>query len=191
MEQYQLTSTARLSLLSGDITEWTGDAIVNAANQAMLGGGGVDGAIHKVAGPGLLAACRQVPESRPGIRCPTGEARITTAGGGGLRVPWVIHAVGPVYRDARTSAPLLASTYTRVLELACCNALTRIAFPAISCGVYGYPLDEAAVIALETCQLRAGTLHEVAFVLFGPDAWQAFKQAADDRLTPLSPLTLL
>ena len=127
MEQYQLTATARLSLLSGDLTEWTGDAIVNAANEAMLGGGGVDGAIHQSAGPGLLAACRQVPEIRPGIRCPTGEARITTAGDGDLRVPYVIHAVGPVYQDAQTSAPRLAATYASALQLANRETLSRIA----------------------------------------------------------------
>ena len=184
MEQFQLTATARLSLLSGDLTEWTGDAIVNAANEAMLGGGGVDGAIHQSAGPGLLAACRQVPEIRPGIRCPTGEARITTAGDGDLRVPYVIHAVGPVYQDAQTSAPRLAATYASALQLANRETLSRIAFPAISCGVYRYPLAEAAAIAIKTCQVHVGTLREVAFVLFGPDTWQAFKQAADELLPP-------
>ena len=96
MREYQLTATARLVLWQGDLTEWAGDAIVNAANERMLGGGGVDGAIHRAAGRELIEACRQVPEVHPGVRCPTGEARITPAGNGRLQVRYVIHTVGPV-----------------------------------------------------------------------------------------------
>ncbi|MEE3368012.1 MAG: O-acetyl-ADP-ribose deacetylase [Planctomycetota bacterium] len=178
MREYQLSATTRLVLWQGDLTVWAGDAIVNAANERMLGGGGVDGAIHRAAGPGLVAACRQVSEVRPGVRCPTGEARITPAGNGQLQVRYVIHTVGPVYQDRQTSAPLLASAYASSLALAAEQGLRRIAFPAISCGVYGYPLDEAARIALEACQQNAGRLEEIVFALFSPDAWQAFQAAA-------------
>ena len=178
MREYQLSATTRLVLWQGDLTEWAGDAIVNAANERMLGGGGVDGAIHRAAGPGLVAACRQVPEVRPGVRCPTGEARITAAGNGRLQVRYVIHTVGPVYQDPQTSAPLLTSAYASTLALAAEHRLRRVAFPAISCGVYGYPLDEAARIALQTCQHNAGRLKEIVFALFSPDAWQAFQAAA-------------
>ncbi len=163
--------------MAGDLTHYDGDAIVNAANEWMLGGGGVDGAIHRAAGPKLLEACKAVPEARIGIRCPTGEARITPAFGR-LRVQHVIHAVGPRYRDAATSAPLLASAYRHSLELASRNGLSRVAFPAISCGVYRYPLDEAADIALETCSAHYGGLREVAFVFFDAAAGQAWLDAA-------------
>lgn len=185
MREYQLTATTRLALCQGDLTDWAGDAIVNAANERLLGGGGVDGAIHRAAGPELIAACRQVPEVRPGVRCPTGEARITPAGNGRLQVRYVIHTVGPVYQDSQTSALLLTSAYASTLALAAEHGLRHVAFPAISCGVYGYPLSEAAGIALETCQRNASTLHEVAFVLFSSDAWQAFQQAANDTLVSI------
>jgi O-acetyl-ADP-ribose deacetylase len=137
----------RIEVVRGDITTLDLDAIVNAANERMLGGGGVDGAIHRVAGPELLAACRLIPEVRPGVRCPTGEARLTP----GFRLParYVIHAVGPVWRGgAHGEAQLLASCYRRSLELAHTEELRSIAFPAISCGVYGYPIDEASEIAV-------------------------------------------
>ena len=182
MREYQLTATARLVLWQGDLTEWAGDAIVNAANERMLGGGGVDGAIHRAAGRELIEACRQVPEVHPGVRCPTGEARITPAGNGRLQVRYVIHTVGPVYQDPQTSAPLLASAYARSLALAAEHRLQTVAFPAISCGVYSYPLDEAARIALETCQQNAGGLQEIVFALFSPAAWQAFQDTADATL---------
>ena len=183
MREYQLSATTRLALWQGDLTVWAGDAIVNAANEHMLGGGGVDGAIHRAAGPELIEACRLVSEVRPGVRCPTGEARITPAGNGRLQVRYVIHTVGPVYQDPQTSAPLLASAYVSSLALAAEQGLDRIAFPAISCGVYGYPLDEAARIALETCQQNAGSLQEIVFARFSPDACQAFQAAADATLT--------
>ena len=139
--------TPVIDVIRADITTLDVDAIVNAANERMLGGGGVDGAIHRAAGPDLLAACRHVPEVRPGVRCPTGEARLTL----GFRLParHVIHTVGPVWRDGAHGEPeLLASCYRRSLELARANGLRTIAFPAISCGVYGYPIDDAAAIAV-------------------------------------------
>lgn len=137
----------RIEVVRGDITRLDLDAIVNAANERMLGGGGVDGAIHRAAGPELLAACRQVPEVRPGVRCPIGEARLTP----GFRLParHVIHTVGPVWRGGAYGEPeLLASCYRRSLEVAYATGLRSIAFPAISCGVYGYPIDDAAAIAV-------------------------------------------
>ena len=141
-----------LQIVQGDITTLAVDAIVNAANQMMLGGGGVDGAIHHAAGPELFEACLKVPEVRPGVRCPTGEARITP----GFRLPakFVIHTVGPVYRDGRHGEPdLLAACYRNSLALAAENHCRSIAFPCISTGVYGYPIEDAAKIAIR--QVRA------------------------------------
>ena len=140
-----------LQIVQGDITTLTVDAIVNAANQMMLGGGGVDGAIHRAAGPELYEACLKVPEVRPGVRCPTGEARITP----GFRLPakFVIHTVGPVYRDGlHGESELLAACYRNALALAAENACRSIAFPCISTGVYGYPLEDAARIAIREVQ---------------------------------------
>jgi O-acetyl-ADP-ribose deacetylase (regulator of RNase III) len=148
-----------IDVVRADITTLDVDVIVNAANERMLGGGGVDGAIHRAAGPQLLAACRQVPEVRPGVRCPTGESRLTP----GFRLParHVIHTVGPVWRGgAHGEAELLASCYRRSLELARANGLRSIAFPAISCGVYGYPIDDAAAIAVREARAFLGA-HDV------------------------------
>ena len=137
-----------IDVIRADITTLEVDAIVNAANERMLGGGGVDGAIHRAAGPELLAACRLIPEVRPGVRCPTGEARLTP--GFRLAARYVIHTVGPVWRGGAHGEPeLLASCYRRSLELARGTGLRSVAFPAISCGVYGYPIDAAATIAVE------------------------------------------
>ena len=136
-----------LEVIEADITTLAVDAIVNAANESLLGGGGVDGAIHRAAGPRLLAACRTLPELRPGVRCPTGEARITP----GFRLParYVIHTVGPVWDGGSEGEPrLLASCYRSALRLAREYGIERIAFPAISCGVYGYPIDAATAIAV-------------------------------------------
>ena len=136
-----------IEIVKADITSLPVDAIVNAANERMLGGSGVDGAIHRAAGPELLAACWQVPEVRPGVRCPTGESRITE----GFRLParYVIHTVGPVWRGGQYGEPdLLAGCYRSALGLAREHDVRSIAFPAISCGVYGYPLEQAAGIAL-------------------------------------------
>ena len=135
-----------IKVVKDDITMLAVDAIVNAANQVMLGGGGVDGAIHRTAGHELYEACLKVPEVRPGVRCPTGEARITP----GFKLPakFVIHTVGPVYRDGQHGEPeKLAACYRNSLALAAENGCKSIAFPRISTGVYGYPIEEAAKIA--------------------------------------------
>jgi O-acetyl-ADP-ribose deacetylase (regulator of RNase III) len=137
----------RIEIVQTDITTLTVDAIVNAANESLLGGGGVDGAIHRAAGDALLTECRSLPQVRPGVRCPTGEARITSAYA--LPARYLIHTVGPVYHDGRRGeADLLASCYRSCLRLAQQRGLRSIAFPAISTGVYAYPLDEACTIAV-------------------------------------------
>ncbi len=177
MKTYQLSGRTQLLLVRGDITRLAVDAIVNAANERMLGGGGVDGAIHRAAGPELRAACEQLPEVRPGVRCPTGEARITP--GFALAATQVIHTVGPVYQSAAVSAPLLAAAYRSCLELADEQRIQSIAFPAISCGVFGYPLSEAARVALRICHAHGGALSQIHFALFDAVALLAFEQVAD------------
>ncbi len=132
----------KISIKQGDITELAVDAIVNAANSSLLGGGGVDGAIHRAAGSELLAECRIIGG------CPTGEARITK--GYNLRAKFVIHTVGPVYGKSGNSAELLKRCYENSMKIAIDNHISTIAFPAISCGVYGYPIQEACEIALGT-----------------------------------------
>ncbi len=161
----------RIELLQADITQLHVGAIVNAANNSLLGGGGVDGAIHRAAGPDLLAECRTL-----GF-CPTGEARIT----GGHRLPahHVIHTVGPVYRDSPEDATLLAACYRNSLQLALDHDVESIAFPAISCGIYGYPIDAACRIALDTTWefLSAhATPQRVTFVLFSPLYYQIYRE---------------
>ena len=156
-----------IKIIKGDITTLAVDAIVNAANQVMLGGGGVDGAIHHAAGKELFEACLKVPEVRPGVRCPTGEARITP----GFKLPakFVIHTVGPVYRDGRHGEPeKLAACYRNSLAIAVENNCKTIAFPCISTGVYGYPIVDAAQIAVrEACSfLAANPDMEVIFCCF-------------------------
>ena len=146
----------RIKIVKGDITTLAVDVIANAANQVMLGGGGVDGAIHRAAGHELYEACLKVPEVRPGVRCPTGEARITP----GFKLPakFVIHTVGPIYRDGQHGEPdLLAACYRNSLALAVENNCTSIAFPCISTGIYGYPKEEAAQIAVR--EVRAFLSH--------------------------------
>lgn len=136
-----------IEVIQGDITALAVDAIVNAANETLLGGGGVDGAIHRAAGPGLLADCRSLPEVRPGVRCPTGGARITWS----HRLParYVIHAVGPIWTGGASGEPtLLASCYRASLHLAAEHGVGSIAFPAISCGTYGYPAVHAVPLAV-------------------------------------------
>ena len=166
----------RMTVVVADITTLDVDAIVNAANERMLGGGGVDGAIHRAAGPQLLETCRALPEIRPGVRCPTGESRITP----GFRLParHVIHTVGPVWQGGRSGEPaLLASCYRTALALAGKHEIRTIAFPAISCGVYGYPLEEAAEVALGTVAdlLRmARSIERATFVLFSETTERVF-----------------
>ena len=177
MIAYAQASTANLILTTGDITRCRTDAIVNAANAVMLGGGGVDGAIHRAAGPNLVQACRDI---RPveGKRCPPGEARITP--GFRLSARWVIHTVGPIYRDEETSQPVLASAYRASLDLAREHGLRTVAFPAISCGVYGYPHEDAAEVALTTCQAHGHDLDEVRFVLFGEAMYTVWAGVAEE-----------
>ena len=167
---------ATVELLEGDITDQDTDAIVNAANRSLLGGGGVDGAIHRAAGPQLLAECRTLGG------CETGDAKITK--GYNLKAGHVIHTVGPVYYSAGKKAPdLLASCYRRSLEVASQNRLKSVSFPSISTGAYGYPLNEAAPIALKTIMdyLQAHPDVElVRFVLFGQEAYQAYEKALKD-----------
>ena len=161
---------SRIELVEGDITRQNVDAIVNAANTSLLGGGGVDGAIHRAAGPELLAECRTLGG------CQTGDAEIT--GGYNLPARYIIHTVGPVYRDGRHGeAELLAGCHRRSMELAKEHDCRTVAFPAISCGVYGYPLEEAARIAISTVGafLAENELPErVRFVLFGAEVFGVF-----------------
>ena len=164
---------ATFELIRGDITTLAVDAIVNAANSSLQGGGGVDGAIHQAAGPGLLAECFQMNG------CPTGEARLT--GGYDLPAKFVIHAVGPRWRGGNHGEPgLLASTYRSSLALAKENGVRSIAFPAISCGIYGYPIDEAAQIAVDAVRKHAAgmpALERVVFVCFDEKTFEANRTA--------------
>lgn len=175
MFRTQLSEETALVIERGDLTRAAVDAIVNAANPRLEGGGGVDGAIHRAAGPELLEACLALPEVRPGVRCPTGEARITP----GFRLParYVIHTVGPVYDRDTDPAALLSRAYRSSLQLARSNRCRSVAFPAISCGIYGYPLEEAAGVALAACQEEAWGLAEIRFVLFSEEALAAWQGA--------------
>jgi len=168
-----------IEIIKTDITTLDVDAIVNAANETLLGGGGVDGAIHRAAGPGLLEECRALPQARHGVRCPTGEARITA--GHWLLARHVIHAVGPVWRGGGSGEPaLLASCYRESLRLADTHGLASIAFPAISCGVYGYPPELAVEIALREVRdwLDARAVDaRVIFACFGSEMAGLYRTA--------------
>lgn len=164
-----------IEVVQGDITKESVDAIVNAANSGLRGGGGVDGAIHRAGGPAIMDECRKLGG------CDTGDAKITT--GGKLFAKYVVHAVGPVYRDGKHGEPeLLASCYRRSLEVAAENGARTVAFPAISCGVYSYPIPEAARVAVETVSTflkEHDTIDAVRFVLFTNDVLEAFQDALE------------
>jgi O-acetyl-ADP-ribose deacetylase (regulator of RNase III) len=169
---------SKLELVQGDITQQDTEAIVNAANRSLLGGGGVDGAIHRAGGPQILEQCRKIGG------CPPGEARITA--GGKLRARHVIHTVGPIYRGGRRGEPeILASAYRSSLELAAQRGIKTVAFPSISTGAYGYPIELAAPIALRTAigflQSHA-EIELVRFVLYGRSAYKAYERALVDLL---------
>jgi O-acetyl-ADP-ribose deacetylase (regulator of RNase III) len=167
-----MPTPTRVALLEGDITKVQVDAIVNAANTSLLGGGGVDGAIHRAAGPELLAECRTLGG------CRTGEAKITA----GYRLPskYVIHTVGPIWGGGNRGEPeLLAKCYRNSLALATSRQIRKIAFPAISCGVYGYPVDEACTIAVRETRayIDSNDLPEsVIFVCFGREIFDAYEK---------------
>jgi O-acetyl-ADP-ribose deacetylase (regulator of RNase III) len=173
-----MSDDKQIEIVQGDITELEVDAIVNAANERMLGGGGVDGAIHRAAGPGLLEECRRVPEVRPGMRCPTGEARMT--GGHDLPAKHVIHTVGPVWSGGRAGEDeLLANCYRNSMALAEQHKLKSIAFPAISTGVYGFPLERAARIAVREVRQfleSASHLEKMVFVCFASEARETYER---------------
>ncbi|MFI1171427.1 O-acetyl-ADP-ribose deacetylase [Streptomyces melanogenes] len=173
-------SRLEIVLVRGDITEQSVDAIVNAANSSLLGGGGVDGAIHRRGGPEILADCRRLRASHYGKGLPTGHAVATTAG----RLParWVIHTVGPVWHPDEDRSPLLASCYRESLRVAGELGARTVAFPAISTGIYGWPLDDGARVAVRAVREAASSLpptsvEEVRFVLFDDTAYRAFEEA--------------
>ncbi|KDR64235.1 MULTISPECIES: O-acetyl-ADP-ribose deacetylase [Streptomyces] len=161
-----------LTLVKGSITEQDVDAVVNAANSSLLGGGGVDGAIHRQGGPEILAACRDLRAAHYGKGLPTGEAVATTAG----RLParWVIHTVGPVWSVSEDRSRLLASCHREALRVAGELGARTVAFPAISTGVYRWPLEDAARIATETVRATPTSVEEVRFVLFDDRAYEVF-----------------
>jgi O-acetyl-ADP-ribose deacetylase (regulator of RNase III) len=165
----------RIEILQGDITALKLDAIVNAANTTLLGGGGVDGAIHRAAGPELLNECRKIGG------CPTGEARITRAYN--LPAKYVIHTVGPIYQGRDNDRKRLADCYSNSLKLAVKNNITSIAFPAISCGAYGYPVKEACRISMDTtCQFLEtnSTLKTVVFILYSAGTYKVYEEYLKD-----------
>ena len=164
-----------IALLEGDITKQDVDAIVNAANGSLMGGGGVDGAIHRAGGPAILAECREIRRTIHPNGLPTGMAVSTTAGD--LPARWVIHTVGPVYGRDANPAGLLASCHTESLRLADALGARSVAFPAISTGIYGYPVDEAAGVAIDAVRGADTRVAEVRFVLFGREAYEAFERA--------------
>ena len=171
-----INGDSRIILFRGDITRVTADAIVNAANSTLLGGGGVDGAIHRAGGPEILEACKEI-RARQGM-CPPGEAVITTAGK--LPAKYVIHTVGPIWRSGEADEPqILASCYRTSLQLALEHNCKTIAFPNISTGVYGYPKNKAAVIAVNTVTtfLKENTIPEqVIFVVFDAENYNLYNQ---------------
>ncbi|CAH0992367.1 O-acetyl-ADP-ribose deacetylase [Sinobacterium norvegicum] len=167
-----------LHIIEGDITLATVDAIVNAADPMLLGGGGVDGAIHQAAGPTLLSECLKIKAVRK-IRCPVGEARITAAGN--LASRYVIHTVGPKYHREEQPQKLLAAAYRQSLSLALENNCQSIAFPAISCGAYGYPIREAAEVAIQTCLADEFKNIDILFYLYGQKNYSIWQSVLDKK----------
>ncbi|HSL20504.1 MAG TPA: O-acetyl-ADP-ribose deacetylase [Vicinamibacterales bacterium] len=165
----------KIVLLQGDITEQRADAIVNAANSSLMGGGGVDGAIHRKGGPAILEACRRVRQIDYPDGLPPGRAVATTAGQ--LAARWVIHTVGPVYSRSEDRSGILASCHTESLRVADELGAGTVAFPAIATGVFGYPLNEAARVALGAVKDTRTRVDEVRFVLFNAEALAAFEAA--------------
>lgn len=161
-----------ITLAQGDITEQSVDAIVNAANSSLLGGGGVDGAIHRRGGPAILEDCRKLRASHYGKGLPTGQAVATTAGR--LDARWVIHTVGPRFTHEQDRSELLASCYRESLRVADELGARTVAFPAVSAGIYGWPMEDAARIAVETVRATQTAVEEVRFVLFDDRAYDAF-----------------
>jgi O-acetyl-ADP-ribose deacetylase (regulator of RNase III) len=172
---YDRGMAPRIELVEGDITEQDVDAIVNAANSSLMGGGGVDGAIHRRGGPEILAECKEIRRTRYPDGLPTGHAVATTAGE--LSARWVIHTVGPVYARSENRSALLAACHTESLRVADEIGARTVAFPAISTGVYGYPLEEAAQVAVAAIRDADTEVEEVRFVLFGSEAYEAFERA--------------
>lgn len=175
-----------VEVVRGDITKLAVDVIVNAANETLLGGGGVDGAIHRAAGPHLLAACRNLTEVQPNVRCPTGEARITP--GFALPARWVVHTVGPVWRDGNQGEQrLLAACYRNSLALAASVEARSVAFPAISTGVYGYPKFYASRVAANVCVeflRQPSSVTRVSLVAFGEPDSEYLRMAVSDAQRP-------
>jgi O-acetyl-ADP-ribose deacetylase len=162
-------------LLEGDLTTQSVDAIVNAANRSLMGGGGVDGAIHRAGGPSILAGCEEIRRTTFPDGLPTGRAVAT--GGGDLPARWVIHTVGPVYAASPDPAGELAACHTESLRVADELGARTVAFPAISTGVFGYPVEEAAGVAIAAVRGTETEVQEVRFVLFGREAFEAFERA--------------
>jgi O-acetyl-ADP-ribose deacetylase len=171
----------RIILVQGDITEQEVDAVVNAANSSLMGGGGVDGAIHRRGGPAILEECRRIRAETYPDGLPTGQAVATTAGD--LPARWVIHTVGPVYAKREDRSGLLASSHVESLRVADELGARTVSFPAISTGVYGYPVEEAAPVAVRAVQEAGTNVAEVRFVLFDRPTHDAFREALGDART--------
>ncbi len=169
----------KITFVQGDITDQDVDAIVNAANHTLLGGGGVDGAIHRAGGPEILAECQELRREKYPDGLPTGQAVATTAGQ--LKARWVIHTVGPTYSTSKDQSELLADCFRNSLAVADELGARTLAFPAISTGVYRWPVDDAARIALETVRVTDTRVEEVRFVLFDQRAYDAFTAQASSR----------
>jgi O-acetyl-ADP-ribose deacetylase len=174
-----MSTVPRLTLLIGDITEVEADAIVNAANSSLLGGGGVDGAIHRIGGPEILAACRELRRMLFPKGLPTGEAVATTAGL--LKARWVIHTVGPVYSFRVDRSYLLSAAYRSCLRVADEVGARNVAFPAVSAGIYGWPLESAARIAIGTIENTPTQVRQIRFVLRTPAVHEVFAEALARR----------